>query len=483
MSTRQKILVFMFFLLVFSFSFFAVSYAAFENVVTTTVRAQGMGDAFCSISDEPASILINPAGITKLKRMSLGSSYSNLFFGLVNDLVYNSLISFSTPIQIENEKTKNAIGALWSLLGSNKYSENIFAFSYAHQIFESLSVGGTLKILFWNSARTLSFNSEEEGPLSNTSISLDAGLIYKPDEAISFGLTLGNLNQPNIVSSSSKIEDHLPLEIRTGGSFSLEKLLISFDFINKYYTYQERTESTVCVGAEQDLAPLFKVPLSVRGGVNFPFLNGTNLSFGGSYKNLENDFPFQIDYAMIISLFQANLFTHRFSFTTSFAPVQEALKEEMRKREEELKRLEEEKKKLEEKKEEIKEKAGEAIKLEERTDGLGIIIDADIIFSEQTSVLSSEGFSILDRALEMANLYPENKIRVEGHTDSTGSWAANMKLSLERAQAVANYLVSKGIDKSRISSRGYGADKPVDSNDTETGRKQNRRIEIIILKW
>jgi OOP family OmpA-OmpF porin len=74
-------------------------------------------------------------------------------------------------------------------------------------------------------------------------------------------------------------------------------------------------------------------------------------------------------------------------------------------------------------------------------------------------------------------------LRVSGHTDSTGSDGHNQKLSEDRAQAVADYLMNKGaIAKSRISVVGYGKHRPVASNSTEEGRQQNRRVEIDILK-
>lgn len=72
-------------------------------------------------------------------------------------------------------------------------------------------------------------------------------------------------------------------------------------------------------------------------------------------------------------------------------------------------------------------------------------------------------------------------IMVEGHTDSWGSDAYNLKLSDRRAKSVKRYLVNKGIDENRIETKGYGESKPIATNETEFGRKLNRRTEIIIL--
>lgn len=71
---------------------------------------------------------------------------------------------------------------------------------------------------------------------------------------------------------------------------------------------------------------------------------------------------------------------------------------------------------------------------------------------------------------------------VEGHTDSRGDEDKNQALSERRAAAVLKYLVNKGVESSRLESRGYGPDQPIADNDTPNGREQNRRVEFIIAK-
>jgi len=71
-------------------------------------------------------------------------------------------------------------------------------------------------------------------------------------------------------------------------------------------------------------------------------------------------------------------------------------------------------------------------------------------------------------------------VQISGHTDNSG--AADYKLSEKRALSVYNYLVKSGIDKKRLSTKGFGPDKPVASNETDEGRQQNRRIEFRIVK-
>lgn len=71
-------------------------------------------------------------------------------------------------------------------------------------------------------------------------------------------------------------------------------------------------------------------------------------------------------------------------------------------------------------------------------------------------------------------------MRIEGHTDNVGAAAMNKKLSKERAESVMNWLVIHKIPKERLSAQGFGMDRPIDDNATETGRRNNRRVEFHI---
>jgi len=105
----------------------------------------------------------------------------------------------------------------------------------------------------------------------------------------------------------------------------------------------------------------------------------------------------------------------------------------------------------------------------------------NIFFEYEKADLSSTSRAELNRVLALMNEYPNLKIEVSGHTDNVGSRDYNLRLSTRRAQAVADYLISKGIASGRIKSVGYGFDKPVATNTTEEGRKLNRRSEIKII--
>jgi outer membrane protein OmpA-like peptidoglycan-associated protein len=106
----------------------------------------------------------------------------------------------------------------------------------------------------------------------------------------------------------------------------------------------------------------------------------------------------------------------------------------------------------------------------------------NIFFETAKSTLKAESFSQLDMLLGYLTRNPVVEIEIAGHTDAVGDNGANMRLSRDRANAVARYLVEKGVDKNRLVVVGYGESQPIDSNETLEGRQINRRVEFKILK-
>ena len=104
-----------------------------------------------------------------------------------------------------------------------------------------------------------------------------------------------------------------------------------------------------------------------------------------------------------------------------------------------------------------------------------------INFETGKSDIKPESQSIIDQISEMMNTNPTLKISIEGHTDNVGASASNQTLSESRAKAVMNALITKGIDKTRLSAKGWGATKPIADNATEDGKAKNRRVEIVKL--
>jgi len=121
------------------------------------------------------------------------------------------------------------------------------------------------------------------------------------------------------------------------------------------------------------------------------------------------------------------------------------------------------------------------VKLEKIETGQAIVLE-NILFEKASAVLLPESFPELNKLLEFLQSAPDVKIEIAGHTSSEGDDSYNLKLSQGRAEAVSAYLIDKGIDESRIVAKGYGETKPVATNESEDGRKLNRRVEFKIIE-
>lgn len=103
-------------------------------------------------------------------------------------------------------------------------------------------------------------------------------------------------------------------------------------------------------------------------------------------------------------------------------------------------------------------------------------------FDFDKATLRQEDMGSLDKDVETLKAWGDVNIEVAGHTDSMGSDAYNMKLSRQRAAAVRNFLITRGVSADRLSAKGYGESQPVADNATEEGRFKNRRVELVPLK-
>jgi outer membrane protein OmpA-like peptidoglycan-associated protein len=113
-------------------------------------------------------------------------------------------------------------------------------------------------------------------------------------------------------------------------------------------------------------------------------------------------------------------------------------------------------------------------------DTLLIHFESDVLFAVDSSVLSGGSQSALADAAAVMVEYPKTAVVVQGHTDSTGSEEHNQSLSERRARSVENFLIGQGVDAGRITSIGHGEGAPVASNDTSSGRQQNRRVDVML---
>lgn len=104
----------------------------------------------------------------------------------------------------------------------------------------------------------------------------------------------------------------------------------------------------------------------------------------------------------------------------------------------------------------------------------------DVLFASGTAELNSGGSNNLGKLAGFLNQHPERTVLIEGYTDSIGSEDYNLGLSQRRADAVRSYLVKQGIVSTRLSASGKGESSPIGDNSSNTGRQQNRRVEVII---
>ena len=107
---------------------------------------------------------------------------------------------------------------------------------------------------------------------------------------------------------------------------------------------------------------------------------------------------------------------------------------------------------------------------------------AVVLFDINSAEVKSVAYPMLQEAVLIMKKNPDLKVEVDGHTDSTGTAAYNMTLSVKRAEAIKDHFVSRGIDPNRLTTKGFGLTNPAASNSTKEGRAKNRRVELTPVK-
>ena len=120
-----------------------------------------------------------------------------------------------------------------------------------------------------------------------------------------------------------------------------------------------------------------------------------------------------------------------------------------------------------------------AKKLYDRIMSDGKFATTGILFDVNKATLKPESMGVINQVVKMMKEHQDLRLSIEGHTDSDGDTAWNQKLSEKRAAAVKDILVERGIEPSRLKTKGYGESKPVDSNSTPEGKANNRRVEFV----
>jgi outer membrane protein OmpA-like peptidoglycan-associated protein len=125
--------------------------------------------------------------------------------------------------------------------------------------------------------------------------------------------------------------------------------------------------------------------------------------------------------------------------------------------------------------------AGTGVQVQRVGDELQLIMPGNVTFPTDGYTVRNEFMPVLDSVARVLYKFTDTRLQVTGHTDSTGARDYNFNLSDRRATSVANYLASQGIDQNRLIVQGMGPDQPIASNDSATGRAQNRRVELSIV--
>lgn len=135
---------------------------------------------------------------------------------------------------------------------------------------------------------------------------------------------------------------------------------------------------------------------------------------------------------------------------------------------------------MDKQKRELEEKLGNSAEVERVGEGIKVTFDSGLLFAFNSDDLTPAMKTQLTEFAGTLQTYDETYILIDGHTDSKGAEDYNLNLSERRASAVNEYLKSKNVSSTRLGTRGFGELQPVATNNTENGRKQNRRVEVAI---
>lgn len=125
---------------------------------------------------------------------------------------------------------------------------------------------------------------------------------------------------------------------------------------------------------------------------------------------------------------------------------------------------------------------GAVLAVDQTERGVQIVLPGSVLFeSGQARFQTAEAAPFLDRVAQLLLTKTDKRVAVEGHTDTDGSAALNEQLSLARARAVADALSSRGVPAARLEAAGFSFRRPVASNNTEDGKRLNRRVELVVL--
>jgi len=328
--------------------FTVLLYADFADL-GVGARQQGLGNTFVGISDDGTSIYYNPAGLGFLRRGEFIADYSRLYIGLDDGSnLSNSFLGIAYPLKFRKNYGTFGIGLL-NFSFADVYQENSVYISYGKKLLDELSVGGNIKFLSETYTQDDYTKIDPVFEYGNKNFvqtfGIDIGGIYNFLPRFFYGLTLININQPDVGLRKS---ENLPMIVKMGLGYREKKINTGLDFILR------DKDNSISVGFERWF---FSHQLGVRTGLEFGSREYRKISLGASCDagSIKVDYAFSYPLAGIKDIYG----THRVSLVYKFGRIPEdelepgSLEEAFYKLEQEAKRLKENLKKSETEREKL----------------------------------------------------------------------------------------------------------------------------------
>ncbi len=464
-------------------SLLAVTTASAQNFAAPWLRmgvgakAMAMGTAQTAYAENATAAYWNPAALATLRQFEASLMYTA---GMKAERNYNYV---SAALRVDRIGTFSLSWINAGITGIKGYdggqnptgtfdvANNAFQLSYGRELGTGFALGVSGKYL-------------QEDLADNTGYGVDAGLLFRPYDEVQVGAMIRDL--------SAKVgKDNIPYETRLGlAVMPWNKLWLTTDLI-----LVKDQDATGAIGGAYHVDVSDKTSFYIAAGMNdlLRESRGFTAGFGVGFKS------FEVQYAYVTEPQEFLAENHRIS-VNFFFKEKNPLKSLMGS----LKRKPREAEPCCDKMEGPKEfihryifEGNPSLKLSlellrpEQKDSIkaiwseagGVVSFPGVNFAVGSAEITDEFARVLDGAAQLINEHPEIQLlEIQGHTDNTGSDAINDPLSQARSDAVRNYIISRGVDPSRLVAKGYGSKKPVASNATEQGRYQNRRIDIVRIR-
>jgi len=435
-------------------------------------KAMAMGTAHTAVAEDATAAYWNPASLATLRRFEASLMYTagmkaerNLNyvgaayrFEDVGTLGFSWLNAGITGIPTRERPTDTP--------GSLDVMNNSFQFSYARTLAKGFAIGGSGKYL-------------QEDLADNSGYGIDGGVLFRPWDEMQFGAMVRDI-------AGKHGDDDVPYEARIGvGAWAWPPVLVSLDVIKV-----ENQDGSAAAGAAYHLDVNENTNFYLAVGVN-DFVHdqrGFTAGFGIGFRSFGVQYAYVTepeDFLRENHRLSLNFFFGEKGWPSRYGPLRKARREgevimpQQGPKEIIHRYIFEGNPSLRVQLELLKPALKDSIKPVWSETG-GVVSFPGVNFATGSADITDEFARVLDGTAQMIGEHPEIQLlQIQGHTDNSGVEALNDPLSQARADAVRNYLISRGVNPNRIVARGYGSSRPVASNATEQGRYQNRRIDIV----